>query len=99
MDALIAGAHALNTELSSSQLASFERYAKELELWNRRVNLTAIVDREGILIRHFLDSLSCLKAFSPGEPSAGLSVIDVGTGAGFPGVPLKIVCPWMRLTL
>jgi 16S rRNA (guanine527-N7)-methyltransferase len=52
-----------------------------------------------VLVRHFLDSLSCLKALSRTELSGGARVIDVGTGAGFPGLVLKIVCPGMRLTL
>ena len=70
-----------------------------LVAWNERFNLTAITDWKGVLIRHFLDSLSCLKVIPQAELAAGPQVIDVGTGAGYPGLPLKIVCPSMRLTL
>ena len=73
-----------------------QRHADELALWNRRVNLTAITDPQEVLIRHFLDSLS-VAAFVPLR--AGMRVIDVGTGAGFPGLPLRVLCPGARLTL
>jgi 16S rRNA (guanine527-N7)-methyltransferase len=96
---LIEGAHDLKLALTDKQLASFEICFRELVAWNERFNLTAITDREGVLVRHFLDSLSCLKALSRPQPTAEARVIDVGTGAGFPGIPLKIVCPAMRLTL
>ena len=102
MDALAAGARTLlSLDLSQTQLAAFQTYADELQTWSARFNLTAIKDTEGIQIKHFLDSLSILKVLPvsgrPGGPP--LRLIDVGTGAGFPGLPLKIVCPEMRLTL
>ena len=96
---LIAGARELGISLSARQLAAFDLYYRELVEWNQRFNLTAITEREGVLVRHFLDSLSCLKALPRAELAGGVRVIDVGTGAGFPGVPLKIVCPGMSLTL
>jgi 16S rRNA (guanine527-N7)-methyltransferase len=82
--------------LSDAHLAAFERYESELLAWNERFNLTAVHEPEKIRVKHFLDSLSCLTVMrdSPLE-----RVIDVGTGAGFPGLALKIVCPGMRLTL
>jgi 16S rRNA (guanine527-N7)-methyltransferase len=97
MEKLIIGARELNLELTAGQLATFERYRRVLQDWNQRMNLTAIDDDEGILIRHFLDSLSCVQGLRLG--SNGGRVIDVGAGAGFPGLPLKVVCPNLKLTL
>ena len=98
MQTLAAAARAmLNLELTGPQLACFQAYAEALQEWNEKFNLTAITDLEGIQVKHFLDSLSILKVL---PPAGGRSrVIDVGSGAGFPGLPLKIVCPEMRLTL
>jgi 16S rRNA (guanine527-N7)-methyltransferase len=86
----------LGIELTAEQQAAFERYAQALIEWNERVNLTAITDPLAIEMRHFLDSLTICKvvALTP-----GLRVIDVGSGAGFPGIPLKIVAPGIALTL
>lgn len=81
--------------INRSQEAQLVQYASELRTWNERVNLTAIIDDEGITTRHFLDSLAC--ALYWGATPARL--IDVGTGAGFPGLPLKILYPELRLTL
>jgi 16S rRNA (guanine527-N7)-methyltransferase len=86
----------LGIHLSPRQLACFERYEKELVEWNARFNLTAIRDSEGIRAKHFLDSLTCLLAWRDVPPA---SLIDVGTGAGFPGLPLKILYPGLDLAL
>lgn len=86
----------LGFRLSQRQLAAFERYEKELLEWNERFNLTAIRDVEGIRAKHFLDSLTCVQAWKDNPPN---SLIDVGTGAGFPGIPLKILYPSLSLTL
>ncbi len=99
MQELIAGAQELRIGLKSEQLDALRLYQQELIAWNERFNLTAITDDLGIQIRHFLDSLSCLLALEPGEQFSGKRIIDVGTGAGFPGIPLKIICPTIRLTL
>ena len=86
----------LGLHLTKSQLAALERYENELLAWNLRVNLTAIDKPEKIQTKHFLDSLTCLIVMR-GSPAE--RVIDVGTGAGFPGIPLKIICPTIRLAL
>jgi 16S rRNA (guanine527-N7)-methyltransferase len=87
----------LRLKLTQWQREAFQLYQDELVSWNTRFNLTAITDPDGIQIRHFLDSLSCLQAI--GEFGQDQSLLDVGSGAGFPGLPLKIVCPTLRLTL
>jgi 16S rRNA (guanine527-N7)-methyltransferase len=85
-----------NLSLNTRQVAAFQRYEQELLEWNERMNLTAIRDVEGIRTKHFLDSFSCILAWRDRPPS---SLIDIGTGAGFPGIPLKILYPNLRLTL
>ena len=86
----------LGLHLTTSQLEALANYERELSDWNARYNLTAIRDLQEIRVKHFLDSLTCLLAFrdTPVE-----RLIDVGTGAGFPGLPLKIIYPRMHLTL
>ncbi len=87
----------LGVELSPVQEESFRVYARELLIWNERINLTAIREPADIIRKHFLDSLTCTFAWREMEPPA--SLIDIGTGAGFPGIPLKILMPGLRLTL
>lgn len=86
----------LGIRLSDEQRAAFDLYARELVEWNRRFNLTSITDPEQIRIKHFLDSLSCWLAMRETPPG---SLVDVGAGAGFPGIPLKILKPDIHLTL
>jgi 16S rRNA (guanine527-N7)-methyltransferase len=112
MQKLVEGARKLGLNLTPDQVAMFRRYRDELVAWRSRVNLTAITDDEGIQTKHFLDSLSCLIATTvpksvssaPIPPSVcafkpDTRLIDVGSGAGFPGLPLKIICPTLKLTL
>lgn len=86
----------LGVHLTAQQLRAFEEYEQSLLEWNQRINLTSIIDPGQIRVKHFLDSLSCLLAMSI-QPMTRL--IDIGTGAGFPGLPIKILYPDIRLTL
>jgi len=92
---LKSGAEELGIKLTGSQLELFERYYKELVEWNKKLNLTTITEYKEVQLKHFLDSVSVLLA---GIPQAA-SIIDVGSGAGLPGLPLKIARPDVRLTL
>jgi 16S rRNA (guanine527-N7)-methyltransferase len=85
-----------SVQLTSPQVAALDRYASLLLEWNERFNLTAIRSVPEIQVKHFLDSLSCLLVM---RDTSMERVIDVGSGAGFPGLVLKIVCPTLRLTL
>ena len=82
--------------LEPAQVDQFVAYWRELKRWNARMNLTSIRAGREIIIKHFLDSLSVLQCF---DIKPGDSVIDIGTGAGFPGLPIKIYMPEMKLVL
>lgn len=82
--------------LSDEQLDQFDKYYQLLVEWNEKINLTAITEPREVAIKHMVDSLSCWQA---DLFEAGIAVIDVGTGAGFPGIPLKIYRPDIKLIL
>lgn len=97
MDKLVQDAREfLNINLTGRQVAALATYEQELLEWNERFNLTAIRDTESIRTKHFLDSFSCSLAWKGAPPG---NMIDIGTGAGFPGLPLKILYPNLKLTL
>lgn len=97
MEQLIEAAHNLfGLHLTGKQVAALITFENELLAWNEKINLTAIRDTAGIRTKHFLDSFSCILAWRENPPRR---LIDVGTGAGFPGIPLKIIYPSMQLTL
>ena len=102
---LAEGARGLDMPLTEDQLKAFQIYYEALVTWNERVNLTRITDYEAVQVKHFLDSLACLPLIQrtwakvAWTREAGAQAIDVGSGAGFPGVALKIVWPGLRLTL
>jgi 16S rRNA (guanine527-N7)-methyltransferase len=114
MELLRDGALAFGLCLTAEHVQAFQTYYCELSTWNRKFNLTAVTRYEDVQIKHFLDSLTCLLALPvPGAESrqplpdtvplssseAPMLCMDVGTGAGFPGLPVKILRPAMQMTL
>ncbi len=86
------------TSLTDEKEEQFARYAALLQEWNAKMNLTAITDEAGIVAKHFMDSLSVLTVLDS-VATDGYQVLDVGTGAGFPGIPLAIMRPSWHVTL
>lgn len=91
---LIEGAKVFGINLAEKTIEDFELFLTELLKWNQKINLTAIRSEKGIVLKHFLDSLSVL----PHLPEIS-SLLDIGSGAGFPGIPLKIISPNLEVTL
>lgn len=90
------GIEALSGNVSEAQLVQFEKYSRMLVEWNEKMNLTAVTDPDGIAVKHFLDSILPLYHINFDNIS---SIADIGTGAGFPGIPLKIMMPDKNVTL
>ncbi len=93
-DLLKSGAESFSAKLNPNQVEKFNLYMELLKEWNAKFNLTAIEDDRDVVIKHFIDSLSILPYIGN-----GIRLIDVGTGAGFPGIPLKIIKENIKLTL
>lgn len=84
-----------NIVLSDYQIDQFKKYYELLIEWNSFMNLTSITDKNEVILKHFADSIALFRYLNLSDES----LIDVGTGAGFPGIPLKIVCPKLKVTL
>ncbi len=84
-----------NIDLSDRQKLQFEKYYELLVSWNEKINLTSITEKEDVFVKHFADSIALIRFMD----LTGRSIIDIGTGAGFPGIPLKIMCPGCKVVL
>lgn len=93
---LIDGAAAFGLGLTDEQADACMVYLVELEKWNRKFNLTAIRDEREIITKHFIDSFSYLRGFKPGP---GMALLDMGSGAGFPALPIKIAAPVLSMIM
>ena len=99
MEVLIEGAARLSIDLDGEQVEQFRSYYDELISWNEKVNLTAVTGWEEVQERHFLDSLAVASALPEAVLGGSGRLLDVGSGAGFPGLPLKIGYPRIGVTL
>jgi 16S rRNA (guanine527-N7)-methyltransferase len=90
------GAAGLGASISETLADQCERYFRELLAWNTKTNLTAITDEREVAVKHFLDSLACGKALGQ---LASAKLLDIGSGAGFPGLPIKLLYPTVDVTL
>lgn len=96
VETLLQGASELGLIIDERRLTQLSVYLGELMTWNKRINLTAIKEDKAVAVKHFLDSLVCAKVMTLSQSTR---LLDVGSGAGFPGVPLKILHPEIDLTL
>ena len=95
-DIMKKSADQINLDFSRDQYEKFMEYKRLLKAWNEKLNLTAITEDDEIISKHFIDSI---QAFQSEELKNAESLIDVGTGAGFPGLPIKIMKPELKITL
>lgn len=93
---LLESSSEIGVPIEPDQAQQFLLYLKQLNIWNQSFNLTAITKDEEVIVKHFIDSLAALKAINIGTEA---HILDIGTGAGFPGIPLKIVRPDLSITL
>lgn len=93
---LIKACEALNLSINEKQVEQFIKYKDLLIEWNKKINLTAITDEKEIVLKHFIDCISLMSVYKIED---NMNIIDVGTGAGFPAVPIKIMCPDINVTL
>ena len=93
-EGLLEKASTMGVRFSVEQMDKFYKYMNLLIEWNEKINLTAIIEPNEIILKHFIDSITILK-----DIKDGLTVVDVGTGAGFPGIPLSIMNPTLKITL
>ena len=96
VDVLIDGTSTFGIKLDQGQVSTLTSYYRELDRWNQKINLTSIHDTKETAIKHFLDSLLYSQAL---EQRKNVSLLDVGSGSGFPGLPLKILVPELHVTL
>jgi 16S rRNA (guanine527-N7)-methyltransferase len=96
VEVLIEESSTFGIKLAQDQISALASYYREFDRWNKKINLSAIQDTKEIAIKHFLDSLLYSQAL---DQRKNASLLDVGSGAGFPGLPLKILAPELRLTL
>ena len=86
----------INITLTENQILKLEKFYELLVIWNEKINLTTILKEEDVYLKHFYDSLTLIKVI---DLNKELTLLDVGTGAGFPGIVLKIVFPNLKITL
>lgn len=91
---LVEGAKEFGVDVSDNQLDQFFKYLENLKKWNNRINLTAITTDREIVLNHFIDSISIVPLINSQS-----NMLDIGSGGGFPGIPVKIVCPDLNATL